>query len=74
MTMAAALMLLFVFALGLSLALTPLVRALGIRLGAMDIPMERKVHKQPIPRIGGVAVFFSLVITTLLANNFLPRV
>jgi len=74
MIMISTLILLFVIALSLSLALTPVARALGIRLGAMDIPMERKVHTQPIPRIGGVAVFLSFVITSLFANKFIPNV
>ena len=74
MTIATTLMLLFLIALGFSVALTPLVGKLGIRLGAMDMPMERKVHTTPIPRIGGLAVFLSFLITSLLANIFLPRV
>ncbi|HQI24611.1 MAG TPA: MraY family glycosyltransferase [Smithella sp.] len=66
------LLLLFVCSLFLSLVLTPAVRALGIRLGAMDIPMERKMHTEPIPRIGGLAVFLSFTITGMLFNFFHP--
>lgn len=41
----------------LSLILTPLVRALALRLNLVDKPdHKRKIHKVPIPRIGGVAV------------------
>jgi len=54
------LVLLFGFALVLSVFLTPAVRALGIKMGAMDIPTERKIHTKPIPRIGGLAVFYHL--------------
>jgi len=36
---------------------TPLVRWLAFRLGAMDLPGERKVHREPMPRLGGLAVF-----------------
>jgi len=38
------------------LALTPLVRALSHRHGVVDHPGARKIHEEPIPRIGGVAI------------------
>lgn len=37
-------------------ALTPLAARLARRLGAVDLPGERKVHDRPIARLGGVAV------------------
>jgi UDP-GlcNAc:undecaprenyl-phosphate GlcNAc-1-phosphate transferase len=40
----------------LSLLLTPLVRNLCRRYGLVDHPGERKVHQNPIPRAGGVAI------------------
>ena len=72
MTVYATLILIFVLSLCLSLVLTPAVRALGIRFGAMDIPMERKVHTEPIPRIGGLSIFLSMIITIILFNLFIP--
>ena len=42
-----------------ALALTPLVRALAIRLGAIDQPGERKIHTESIPRLGGLGVVLS---------------
>ena len=39
-----------------SLAATPLVRRLALRLGATDQPGTRRVNARPIPRAGGVAV------------------
>jgi UDP-GlcNAc:undecaprenyl-phosphate GlcNAc-1-phosphate transferase len=74
MTMVTSLLLLFAIALGFSLAFTPVVRTIGIKLGAMDIPMERKVHTTPIPRIGGLAVFLSFAITTWIASTYFPHV
>src|SRR5512133_537390 len=46
----------FIVAFVLSLALTPGAAWLGSRLGAVDIPMARKVHTRPIPRSGGIAI------------------
>lgn len=40
-----------------TLALTPLVRRLSLRLGLVDLPGGRKVHTEPISRLGGVAMF-----------------
>lgn len=68
------LLFLFVLASGFSLVLTPLVKILGIRLGAVDIPSERKVHTTPIPRIGGLAVFLAFTATMALTNLFITHV
>jgi len=35
---------------------TPLAAWLARRWGAMDLPNERKVHRRPTPRLGGLAV------------------
>jgi UDP-GlcNAc:undecaprenyl-phosphate/decaprenyl-phosphate GlcNAc-1-phosphate transferase len=37
--------------------LTPLVRRLSVHWGALDHPDDRKVHAEPMPRLGGLAVF-----------------
>jgi UDP-GlcNAc:undecaprenyl-phosphate GlcNAc-1-phosphate transferase len=48
----------------ISLALTAVVRRIALRLDIVDHPGERKMHVQPIPLLGGVAIFlaFNLVI------------
>lgn len=50
---------------------TPLVIRLARRIGAVDHPGIRSVHTRPIPRIGGVAIYFSAtcVIAALLLFN-----
>lgn len=40
----------------LTIALIPLFSRLAIRCNALDQPNDRKVHLQPIPRIGGAAM------------------
>lgn len=55
----------------LAFSLTPPVRRLALRLGALDVPGDpRRVHDRPIPRLGGLTIFLSFVLTTLL---FAPR-
>lgn len=53
-------------ALGIGLLLTPMVRELARRAGMIDAPDPRRVNKEPIPRGGGLAVFFAFHITVLI--------
>ena len=44
------------------------VRALALRLGAMDVPnLARKTQVAPVPYLGGVAIALGITITTLAA-------
>lgn len=52
----------FIAAALLALALTPVVRHLAIRVGAVDSPDYRRVNDRPIPRGGGVAVALSFLV------------
>ncbi len=57
----------FVVATGLSLAITPLVRRLALRLGAIDRPTGgRKLHARPTARLGGLAVAVAFVASILI--------
>ena len=53
----------------LSILFTPLVGKLAFKLGATDKPNERKVHMKIMPRMGGLAIFLSFLITFLI---FMP--
>ncbi len=44
-----------------TLVLTPLVRRISLRFGLVDQPGGRKVHKKPISRLGGVAIFAGFI-------------
>lgn len=41
--------------------ITPFVKKMAIHVGALDIPNSRKVHKNPIPRLGGIGMFLSFL-------------
>jgi UDP-GlcNAc:undecaprenyl-phosphate GlcNAc-1-phosphate transferase len=57
-----------VSAFALTGLLTWPVRALAIRLGAMDVPnMARKTQAEPVPYLGGVAIALGITITTVVA-------
>lgn len=53
----------------LSYALTPYVRRLAIKKGVVDDPSrdDRRVHKEPIPRWGGLAIYVAMAVSTLVA-------
>ena len=54
----------------LSFALTPLVKRLAYKIGAVDIPKDkRRMHDHPIPRLGGLAIFIGFVITVLIFSQ-----
>lgn len=49
----------FLFAITAALVLTPWMIRLGHRLGAVDLPGERKIHAVATPRVGGLAVYMA---------------
>lgn len=54
----------------LSALLTPTAIRLAPRIGAVDIPCDgRRMHKRPIPRTGGVAIFAAFVIAAGWIGN-----
>jgi UDP-GlcNAc:undecaprenyl-phosphate/decaprenyl-phosphate GlcNAc-1-phosphate transferase len=59
----------FFIALVASLLLTVPVRALAIRVGMVDLPGPRKVHLQPIPLLGGLAMYAGVVLGVLFVFN-----
>jgi len=53
-------------ALGLTFALTPIIRSLAVRYGWVAKPVEDRWGKRVIARLGGVAMFLSFVAATLV--------
>jgi UDP-GlcNAc:undecaprenyl-phosphate/decaprenyl-phosphate GlcNAc-1-phosphate transferase len=51
----------FAVATAVSYLATPVVRWLAARSGAVDIPNDRKVHSEPTPTMGGVAMYIALL-------------
>ena len=48
------------------LVATPIVNRFGQRVGLVDKPNHRKVHKRPMVRLGGVAMFIGVVVALLI--------
>ena len=64
-----------VAALILSVAATPAVKRLAHRVGAIDIPTDtRRIHRQPIPRLGGLAIFAGFLLSLILFADITTQV
>src|ERR671923_90572 len=60
-------------AAGLTYCLTPLVRAVVLRIGAVDRPGGRKMHAIATPTLGGLALFFGFIGGLGLSSLLFPR-
>jgi UDP-GlcNAc:undecaprenyl-phosphate GlcNAc-1-phosphate transferase len=43
-----------------------IIKKVAVHINAMDIPNERKVHKKPMPRIGGLAIYLAFLLGYIL--------
>src|SRR3954447_21344240 len=60
----------FAVALGASLAATPMARRLARRWGVLDQPSHRKVHLNPTPLLGGLAIYAAFWLAVLIISRF----
>ncbi len=57
----------------IAFTLTPPVRVLAFKIGAVDVPLDnRRMHTKPIPRVGGLAIFVSFWLSTMLFCDITP--
>ena len=56
------------FAALMAFVTTPIVRVIAYKIGAVDDPKRdnRRMHTVPTPRLGGLAIFFSFVISIFI--------
>src|SRR5437588_3341805 len=54
-----------VVALVIVVLLTPAVGGMARLIGAVDLPEARRVNIRPIPRLGGLALFFGIFVPAL---------
>jgi len=59
----------FAIALFFGWILTPYVKKLAFRLGAVDKPDARKVHHVIMPRLGGLAIYIGFMVAVLTCMN-----
>jgi UDP-GlcNAc:undecaprenyl-phosphate GlcNAc-1-phosphate transferase len=67
----------FLFGFFLSSFFTPLAISFGRRVGIIDRPKDEqgreKIHKVPVPRSGGFAIYLSLLVVFLTLGNFTSK-
>ena len=56
-------------ALILAVGTTPIARRAALRLGVIDKPSVRKIHVNPIPLLGGVAIYAACIAALLIFGN-----
>jgi UDP-GlcNAc:undecaprenyl-phosphate GlcNAc-1-phosphate transferase len=61
-------------ALGLTAVITPLVRAMAVRLGLITKPLEDRWGRRAIARLGGVAMFIGFMAATLSWVPLEPKI
>ncbi len=44
----------------------PYIRKFAIRIGFVDKPNQRKIHTEPVPLLGGMAIYFGFVVTSAI--------
>ncbi len=62
-------LLVFAGALVLAIGATPLARYLAPRIGMIDQPEARKVHRRPVPRMGGAAIFLAVIVAAIILGR-----
>ena len=55
----------FMLAMFVSFVLTPYIKKLAFKIGAVDKPDNRKVHKRIMPRLGGLAIYIAFMIAVV---------
>src|SRR3990167_4136721 len=54
----------FFLALFFAYLIIPMIRNGALKLGLLDKPSKRRIHTEPVPRLGGVSIFVSLFVTS----------
>lgn len=62
-------MLVFGCALVFAIGATPVMRRVAPHLGVMDQPSARKVHRRPMPRLGGAAIYGAFILALMLMGT-----
>lgn len=73
MTTDSATMFAFMLSFIVAFALTPFVKRLAYKIGAVDVPRDsRRMHKTPKARLGGIAIFLGFLVSVCIFTD-LPK-
>lgn len=63
----------FFISAAVAFTVTPLVRKFALKLGIVDRPGGRKVHRKNMPTLGGIAIAAAFFAGTFVASRVIPR-
>lgn len=52
--------------------ITPFVKKIAFHVGALDMPNKRKVHTEPMPRLGGIGIYSGFLLGYMLFGEQTP--
>lgn len=55
----------FLLAFITAYVITPYTMRLAKKVGAIDMPSDRRINKRPMPRLGGIAVISGFVVSVI---------
>jgi UDP-GlcNAc:undecaprenyl-phosphate GlcNAc-1-phosphate transferase len=61
---------LLVFSFLFAFFLTLIIRRIATKFKVLDYPEERKIHDQPIPLLGGLAIYIAYIVTIFINFSF----
>lgn len=62
--------LIFFSAVAIVIITTPIAKRAAFRFGFIDQPGERRIHKSPLPLLGGVAIYIGCIFALFLSDRF----
>ena len=62
----------FACAFGISLLATPFAKKCAYRFNAVKYPRERDMHREPMPRMGGLAIVIGFITASAIMAFFIP--
>lgn len=63
----------FSIAFIISMLTTPIAKKISYKIKAIDYPKSRGLNKEPMPRMGGLAIFFGFIITIFILSFFIKE-
>ena len=62
-------LLMAISALILAFSSTPLLRRVALRTGVVDNPEARKIHRNPVPLLGGAAIYIAFIVALVFLGD-----
>ncbi|HYP19115.1 MAG TPA: undecaprenyl/decaprenyl-phosphate alpha-N-acetylglucosaminyl 1-phosphate transferase, partial [Chloroflexia bacterium] len=63
------LLLIFLLAMLFTFVATPLARRVAHRYSVVDAPSARKIHANPVPLLGGAAIYLAVIVSLVLFGH-----